>query len=325
MMLYRILVPSPFHCLVRNPPLNCTPQYLTSALKTDCADPVPASQATGKLCLRPLGQVCFVYRLHRWGSARRPPGHTHSQLTGTALAATQPCTARNPRSRSRTVFHSQAGTPSLDPAAAPKYSLQEGSRARAPGSGLGSGPRPSPASAAPRPARLLPPGYLELEGALGALGDLLVETLLGVVGQLERDLGGPRRAGRQRPHQQPERQRPPGAPRRHRQARREATRARRGSGLGARGCGAAGLRGCGAAGGTRRGRGDGREHPEAPARRQRLPGALPGRVSGGAGRGKGEKGGERAGKGRAGPRLFPDRGGDGGWVLACRHCPRVVS
>lgn len=51
--------------------------------------------------------------------------------------------------------------------------------------------------------------------------------------------------------------------------------------------GAEGLRGSGlgAAGETRRGRGDERRHPEMPARRQRLPGALPGRVSGGEGRG----------------------------------------
>lgn len=32
--------------------------------------------------------------------------------------------------------------------------------------------------------------YLELEGALGALRDVLVETLLGIVRQLEGDLGG---------------------------------------------------------------------------------------------------------------------------------------
>lgn len=43
--------------------------------------------------------------------------------------------------------------------------------------------------------------YLELEGTLGAVRDVLVETLLGVVGQLEGDLGGaagPRRHQQQR-------------------------------------------------------------------------------------------------------------------------------
>lgn len=46
--------------------------------------------------------------------------------------------------------------------------------------------------------------YLELEGALGALRDVLVETLLGIVRQLEGDLGGA--AGPR--HQQQQREQP---------------------------------------------------------------------------------------------------------------------
>lgn len=46
---------------------------------------------------------------------------------------------------------------------------------------------------------------LELEGALGALRDVLVETLLGIVGQLEGDLGGAAgaRHQEQQQHEQP--------------------------------------------------------------------------------------------------------------------------
>lgn len=143
----------------------------------------------------------------------------------------------------------------------------------------GSGPRPS---AEPRPGRLLPPGYLELEGALGALDDLFVEALLGVVGQLERDLGGPRHAGRQRPQQQQGRQRPPGAPRRHRPARREASRG--GGARAGRGCGAAGLRGCGRDAAWPRGR------AAAPGRAR----ALPERFRDGCPAGKGPGSGGRA-------------------------------
>lgn len=48
-------------------------------------------------------------------------------------------------------------------------------------------------------------GYLELQGALGALCDVLVEALLGIVGQLKGDLGGAARARQQQ--QQPPQQR----------------------------------------------------------------------------------------------------------------------
>lgn len=85
--------------------------------------------------------------------------------------------------------------------------------------------------------------YLELERALRALGDLLVEALLGVVGQLEGDLGGPRGAGQRQ--QQQQRQPPPrplglAAPRQHGTAR--GGRARQDGdrvGRGAGGCGEA--------------------------------------------------------------------------------------
>lgn len=264
-----------------------------------CSHPVDASETTRILYLRHrVGQVCFRYSLRCSGGAL----HGSDQRTDTASFQGQLRVPLCPvlhesLPAAPAVFLCQAGDLSLEPGAAPlrgavpKPCLQEGSSVRAPGSGLGSGPR-----TAPRPGRLLPPGYLELEGALGALGDLLVEALLGVVGQLERDLGGPRGAGRQCPHQQQGRQRPPGALRRHRPARREARRTRRVR-RARRGCGAAGL---GAACGTRRGRGDERRHPEVPARRQRLPGALPGRVSGGEGAGEGRaRGGRRAGEGRS--------------------------
>lgn len=46
--------------------------------------------------------------------------------------------------------------------------------------------------------------HLELQGALGALSDVLVEALLGIVGQLKGDLGG---AARARQQQQPPQQR----------------------------------------------------------------------------------------------------------------------
>lgn len=90
-------------------------------------------------------------------------------------------------------------------------------------------PRPPlPGGSRGRPLPAAPPRYLELEGALGALGDLLVEALLGVVRQLEGDLGGPRCAGRKR-HEEQRREPPagphgPGTPRRHRPARGEARR-----------------------------------------------------------------------------------------------------
>lgn len=85
--------------------------------------------------------------------------------------------------------------------------------------------------------------HLELERALRALGDLLVEALLGVVGQLEGDLGGPRGAGQRQ--QQQQRQPPPrplglAAPRQHGTAR--GGRARQDGdrvGRGAGGCGEA--------------------------------------------------------------------------------------
>lgn len=48
------------------------------------------------------------------------------------------------------------------------------------------------------------PWYLELEGALGALSYVLVEALLGVVGQLEGNFGGAARPGHQQHQQQRE-------------------------------------------------------------------------------------------------------------------------
>lgn len=52
--------------------------------------------------------------------------------------------------------------------------------------------------------------HLELERALGALRDVLVEALLGVVGQLEGDLGGGAGRGQQRQQQEQRRERPAG-------------------------------------------------------------------------------------------------------------------
>lgn len=178
--------------------------------------------------------------------------------------------------------------------------------------------RPGLGAAAERgatPGAAPPAEYLELEGAFGALGDLLVEALLGVVGQLERDLGGPSRAGRQRPQQQQGRQRPPGAPRRHSPARREVRRARKGSGR-------PGLRGC--------------ERDAAwPKGRASAPGsaraaAAPSRSASGTcvRRGRAGKRRARGGNGAAGDSAFLPvvsscRVAAGGWVSAQRHCPQV--
>lgn len=83
-MLYRILVLSPFHCLVCNPNLNCTLEYEALALNMYCAHPGDASQTTRKLRLRHLvGQVCFRYSL------RCSEGALHGSDHGTDTASLQ--------------------------------------------------------------------------------------------------------------------------------------------------------------------------------------------------------------------------------------------
>lgn len=91
-MLYHILLLSPFHCLVHNPNLNCTLKYKTVALKMYCVHPVDASQTTRKLCLRHLGQVCFRYFLRCSGGALRGS----DQATDTASFQSQLCVPLSP-------------------------------------------------------------------------------------------------------------------------------------------------------------------------------------------------------------------------------------
>lgn len=61
---------------------------------------------------------------------------------------------------------------------------------------------PRPWAAGRGPGRQSP-DYLELEGALGALRDVLVETLLGIVGQLEGNLRGATGSRHQQQREQP--------------------------------------------------------------------------------------------------------------------------
>lgn len=152
MMLYHILLLSPFHCLVCNPNLNSILKNETLALNMQCSHPVGASEIKRILHLRhPVGHVCFRYSLRSGGAL-----HGSDQRTDAASFQGQLRVPLCPALHG-SLPAAPAGDLSREPGAAPlpgavpKFCLQEGSFSESPQQrpGLGAQSGATPGAAPP--------------------------------------------------------------------------------------------------------------------------------------------------------------------------------